>query len=344
MSEKISVLLPTYNHGRYLAQSIQSVRAQTYPDWELIVVDDGSTDDSRSIIERVVAEDSRVLPAYFASNRGVGCAVRTCMEMASGHYLAAQAADDYICNPRFFEMAMSAMAEHPDAAGAFGKATVVDSVTGEELWTMGTSPKDGMLGPQEALKSFLVGPLFVPGAASIWKRSLFDSLGGFDEKLGPQMDYFLNHAMPALQGVVHIAETVTVVRADRQSYSARATDEEYFRRMALVERGLRDLDLGYRIDPSWRREWRERMINGQVAAARQLSFIRMVRTFLAEIEPWERRSLRPAFIDCTTRLLGEADAIETDIDRTLTLAETIFDEIAGVISEDAPPVADAQSA
>jgi nucleoside-diphosphate-sugar epimerase/glycosyltransferase involved in cell wall biosynthesis len=289
------------------------------------------------IIERVVAEDSRVLPAYFAQNRGAGCAVRTGLGMASGHYLSYVAADDYFCNPRFFEMAMIAMAEHSGAAGVFGKARVVDAVTGEERWTMGTSPKDGMISPEEALKSFLVGPLFVPGAASIWKRSLFDSLGGFDETLGPQMDYFLNHAMPAMRGIIHIAEPVTVVRADGQSYSARVTDEEYFHRMALVEKKLRALDLGYRIEPSWLREWRARMINGRLAVTRQLSFFHMARTFMAEIQPWERMALRPEFVDCTTRLLGEADVVETEINRTLSLAQETFDEVAGVISEDAPP-------
>jgi glycosyltransferase involved in cell wall biosynthesis len=56
----ISVIIPSYNHGRYLPQRIESVLKQTFTDFECIILDDASTDDSVSIIERFVAEDKRI--------------------------------------------------------------------------------------------------------------------------------------------------------------------------------------------------------------------------------------------------------------------------------------------
>lgn len=70
---KISVIIPVYNGERYLAQTIESVHAQTMTDWELVLVDDGSTDETPAIVRRLVARDSRIRVAR-QENSGVAAA------------------------------------------------------------------------------------------------------------------------------------------------------------------------------------------------------------------------------------------------------------------------------
>ena len=65
----VSVITPAYNHGRYIGQSIQSLLAQTYSNWELVVVDDGSTDNTAEVVQSF--GDPRITYLY-QENRGVG--------------------------------------------------------------------------------------------------------------------------------------------------------------------------------------------------------------------------------------------------------------------------------
>ena len=98
MPPKVSVVMPVYNDERYLAEAIASVLGQTYADFELIIVDDGSTDGSRAIIEEYALRDSRVVPILLPGNLGQSSARNRGIERAGGQYIAAMDGDD-ICLP-----------------------------------------------------------------------------------------------------------------------------------------------------------------------------------------------------------------------------------------------------
>ena len=91
---KVSVLLPTYNRAHVLRQAIDSIRAQTLEDWELIVVDDGSTDETQALVRGYCAKDSRIhyvrQPHFGAPARGLNLGLR----LARGAYLHKQDDDD----------------------------------------------------------------------------------------------------------------------------------------------------------------------------------------------------------------------------------------------------------
>jgi glycosyltransferase involved in cell wall biosynthesis len=326
---KISIVLPNYNHGALIRGNIEAVRAQTYPNWELVIVDDGSTDDSRATIVSLAKLDERITPIFLPENRGVFFALQTGLAATTGELLYGSAADDYIANDRFFELVIAALVEHPEAAGAFGKAVVIDAESGKELWRMGSSPVKGLIAPQQALESFLVGGLFVPGAAAIWKRSLIDALGGFDPSLGPQTDYFVNHALPAVAGAVFIDEVFVAVRGSGGSYHRSANEEEFFRRHALVESKLRALNLPSPLDPVWLRIWRDRLINSRLAVTRQQQIFDSLRATLAGIEAWERDSLPVNFFECSSRVLAEIGRLESELEDRVSSAHLMLDALAG---------------
>ncbi|OAN59467.1 glycosyltransferase family 2 protein [Sphingomonas sp. TDK1] len=90
---RVSVLLPCYNGAAYIGQALESIINQTYPDFELVVVDDGSTDESADIIRTFVAADTRVRLVGKA-NGGIVSALNTGLEACRGEYIARMDADD----------------------------------------------------------------------------------------------------------------------------------------------------------------------------------------------------------------------------------------------------------
>src|SRR5690349_19362823 len=91
--ELVSIVMPAYNAGKYIADSIRSVIAQTWPDWELLVVDDGSSDDTGAIVKEFVARDPRIR-YFFQENSRLGKARNTGLKNARGELIAFLDSDD----------------------------------------------------------------------------------------------------------------------------------------------------------------------------------------------------------------------------------------------------------
>lgn len=91
---KVSIITPLYNCSEYLEQAIQSVISQTYQDWEMIMVDDCSTDKSIKIAQRYAAEDSRIMVLQLEKNSGAAVARNTAIEAAAGRFIAFLDSDD----------------------------------------------------------------------------------------------------------------------------------------------------------------------------------------------------------------------------------------------------------
>ena len=106
----ISVIMPCYNMASYISDSIKSVVAQTYPHWELLIVDDASTDETVKIIESYSQTDSRIRFAIKKQNSGIADTRNQCIQMAQGQFLAFLDADD-IWHPEKLEKQLGFMME-----------------------------------------------------------------------------------------------------------------------------------------------------------------------------------------------------------------------------------------
>lgn len=91
---KISFIMPVYNKGRYISKSIGSVLVQTYKDFELILIDDGSTDKSGEIIRRYKEQDPRIVYINNSTNKGVSYTRNLGIEKSKGEYITFLDADD----------------------------------------------------------------------------------------------------------------------------------------------------------------------------------------------------------------------------------------------------------
>lgn len=103
----VSIITPCYNGGRYVAETIESVKRQTYPNWEMIIIDDGSTDDSAEIIAGYAQDDPRI-KMIRQHNAGTATARNAGMRCAKGRYIALLDADD-LWEPVFLQRQLEFM-------------------------------------------------------------------------------------------------------------------------------------------------------------------------------------------------------------------------------------------
>ena len=90
----VSVIMPTYNCGRFITETIQSIQAQTYPHWEIEIVDDCSTDDTKAIVAALMEQDARIHYYCLEKNSGAAVARTESMKRAQGEYMAFCDSDD----------------------------------------------------------------------------------------------------------------------------------------------------------------------------------------------------------------------------------------------------------
>lgn len=118
----VSIILPVYNAGKFLKATIQSVLAQTFTDFELIIINDGSTDLSEEIIQKFT--DPRIIYLY-QNNQGLGQTLANALQMARGNLIARQDADD-IALPTRLEKQIEFMRNHPEIVLLGTWADIID--------------------------------------------------------------------------------------------------------------------------------------------------------------------------------------------------------------------------
>jgi glycosyltransferase involved in cell wall biosynthesis len=144
-SELVSIITPSYKSERFISQTIESVLAQTYQDWEMIIVDDVSPDNSNEIIEEYCKKDSRIKLIKLEQNSGPAVARNRAIEEAIGRYIAFLDADD-LWKPEKLEKQLVFMDEN-DLAFTYSSYDLIDE-DGNDLGTFTTKEHinyDGML-------------------------------------------------------------------------------------------------------------------------------------------------------------------------------------------------------
>lgn len=111
INELVSIITPTYNCGKFIGETIDSVKSQTYQNWEMIIVDDCSTDNTEEIVKIYQKKDDRISYYKFDENLGAAIARNKAMEMAKGDYIAFLDSDD-LWSPEKLEKQIKFMKEN----------------------------------------------------------------------------------------------------------------------------------------------------------------------------------------------------------------------------------------
>lgn len=185
----VSVVIPCYNHGRYISSSIASVLSQDYPHIELIVVNDGSQDDSLEIMRNLQASYGFVV--IDQANGGVTLASEAGCKVASGKYVVIFDADD-VMPPYRISKQVDFFESHPGVGCCGGNFVYIDS-DGREI--AGAPLK--RFGIYKFNELFSVEELWVGGPTSMYRRKAMLEVGGFDLSLDIQdlqMELKIAHA------------------------------------------------------------------------------------------------------------------------------------------------------
>ncbi len=169
----VTVVIPTFNHGRYVVEAVESVLAQTVRPLQIVVVDDGSTDDTR---DRLMPYLDRIEYVY-KTNAGLSAARNTGIERARGEWVAFLDADD-VWGPHKTELQLQAVAEHP-------KAMLVGAADSRQ-WPLPPLPEK-VAWRLITVDDLIFRTVFGPSSALI-RRAAFNEVGLFDEKLSPVAD------------------------------------------------------------------------------------------------------------------------------------------------------------
>jgi len=186
-----SVVMPAYNTEPWIGKAIQSVLDQTRTDFELIVVDDGSTDGTVASVERYVRQDDRV-SLVTQPHRGSSAARNSAIALAIGDYVSFIDSDD-LWLPRYLEVMAATLECHPRASVAHTDAWMLhDDLKKIQRGTaMGTHRPPAVPDePLDFLRALLEHSNFVYGALTVRRRVLLE-VGGFREDLLSSLDYEL---------------------------------------------------------------------------------------------------------------------------------------------------------
>ena len=207
----LSVIMPNYNHAEYVSTALTAILAQTVLPDEIIIIDDGSTDDSRALIESWMSREARVRGIFNDSNRGAIARINQGLQAARGRYVCLMAADD-VAYPNFFAEALTALDRAPDVALFCAEAHVqsmdLPQQAPEVRPVIRPSHQAKSFSPAETRDLLRYNDNFVTPLAAVFRRSMILEEGGFDPDLGSMADGFLSKRLALKHGFCFSPEVV----------------------------------------------------------------------------------------------------------------------------------------
>ena len=225
MNGLISVVIPTHNRAAILLEAVESVLKQTYQNFEILIVDDGSTDNTKGIVKSV--DDQRIF-YLFQENAGPAAARNTGIRKAKGEYVAFLDSDD-LWHPRKLEKQMDIFRREDGVGLVSTGSTYLDS-EGKCIFKKACRAHD----TTEYLKYLVLSPdkAFTGTPTLLVKKECFAKVGLFDERQLLFEDWDLCFRIGLRYEIRVINETLTTIRMDKQSFSS-LSDELRFKTMHL---------------------------------------------------------------------------------------------------------------
>jgi glycosyltransferase involved in cell wall biosynthesis len=207
----VSVIVPVYNEARFVGDAVRSVAAQTFTDWELIVVDDGSSDETPGVL-RELAQLIPRMELLRQENRGRSAARNAGIRRASGEYVAFLDADDTWL-PHKLEIQVALLEASPQAGLAYAKAMTIekDGSSVGRGWILGEAP-----GPGQSCFARLTTVNVVPMSTAVVRRTCLGVVGPFTESLSHIEDWDLWLRLTARYDAVFTDRVLARYRFERR--------------------------------------------------------------------------------------------------------------------------------
>ncbi|MCL5996862.1 MAG: glycosyltransferase [Chloroflexi bacterium] len=215
----VSVFIATYNHARYLSQTLDSVLAQTYQDFEIVIINDGSTDNSHELLTEYQGRyPDKIRYSWHPNhvNKGVTYTSNAAIELCRGELLAWLGSDD-IWMPEKLARQVAVMRDRPDIGMICTRARIIDQ---------DGKPRPGIMGkqlPERALQQLVLG-MDICASTTLIRRSCLDDVGLFDESL-VYSDWELFIRIAAKYPIGCIAEPLAMYRIHGRNMSISSRPE-----------------------------------------------------------------------------------------------------------------------
>ena len=226
MSRTVSVVVPVYNCENYIAECIESVLAQTYPHFQLVLIDDGSTDNSGAICDEYGNKDDRITVIH-QENQGVSIARNKGLHMIKGDYLTFVDADDMLL-PNSLEISINTIEQHKADMVVYGWKTICDEGVTNDI----CFPYEFTTEVYGVVRGILTNYADYGGGYpwnKLWRVSSFD---GEIPKFNPSLFYFEDlewviRMMLRVKSVVVCSKCLYIYRIHKNSISQIADKAEY---------------------------------------------------------------------------------------------------------------------
>jgi glycosyltransferase involved in cell wall biosynthesis len=222
-SMSLSVILPNFNHGDVVARALRALASQTPAAQEIIVVDDGSTDDSVKVIEALQRQCPAIRLIRHDTNRGIVAAVKTALAVASGDYVLFAGSDDFVL-PGLFRHALDGLTANPGAAFFCAGVALIDAEDRVVGVRPVTAPRHsrGYLSPQDVRRVIRSTDFWALGTATVYRRRLLAGIGYFDARLGSLGDALANRLLAFRHGFYFDPAVLAAYNKDPMSFSSRS--------------------------------------------------------------------------------------------------------------------------
>src|SRR5215217_7258738 len=266
MEPLVSVIVPTYNYGRFISETIECLRAQTYAEWECMIVDDGSTDDTAEVVARYSKADARI-KFFRQPNRRQAAARNHGLAQMRGEYVQFLDADDLI-EPEKLEKQVAYLENHPDVDILYGSVRYFRSEAPtarlHTMWGVDKPWMPGISGRGKHVLEVLIEQNIMVINSPLIPRRVIDLVGLFDEALPPaeDWDYWVRCAIAGMTfQFADLPGTLALVRSHNTSSSV--DRRKMYTSMLRMRQKIESLTG----DPDLRTLNRTQMINDQEALA-----------------------------------------------------------------------------
>lgn len=246
MNPKLSMLVTTYNHEKYIAQCIQSILTQSFQDFELIIVDDGSTDNTRKIIQQFT--DPRII-YHYQENRGPSAAGNVGVALAKTEFISIISGDDVAYEGRL-ERQYNYFLTYPETTILFGRCEIID----EKSNSLPKHPLQKFFDDVQYTNQYKIFHQFffsgncLNAATCMFRRSVFCKIGGFQYASIQLQDYMLWFEWLKYSELVLLDDKLAYyrIRKENQNLSSKKNDGRMFFEFATILENIFDgLDIDF---------------------------------------------------------------------------------------------------
>lgn len=214
----VSVLMPIFNGGKYLREAVESILDQTFTDFEFLVLDDGSTDDSLALLRQYAARDSRVR-VITRENRGLTFSLNELLSYARGEFVARMDADDVALPERFARQA-AFLGEHPRVVCVGGAYQMIDNAS--RFLTTLTPPQTDA----EIQYLHLSGHTAINHPTAMMRLAVVNRVGGYDSEYDLVEDLDLWLRLGEVGELANLADVLLKYRLHDKSISEKAGQKQ----------------------------------------------------------------------------------------------------------------------